>query len=299
MSFLTGVPSKKKAIIMAVAVTTLWSTSWIFIKIGLKEIPALPFAAMRYFLAFLILLPILLRNPTRRTIRALIWRDWLVLSGLAILTYSLNQGGLFIALSYLPNTTVSLLQNFSPAFIALLGSWMLKETVNRKQFLGMFILLTGALIFFLPLESYNMSIPGLIASIVTLMSNVFNSIFSRKILRAGMYPVMVMTGVCMGIGSIIMIITSRAWEVVPHISPGLWAILIYLALINTALAFVMWNTSLQRLTAFEANIINNTMLVQIAILSWIFLGDAITWKMAIGMGLVMGGAVLVNLRNNS
>ncbi len=299
MSFLTGIPSKRKAIIMAVAVTTIWSTSWILIKIGLKEIPALPFAAMRYFLAFLILLPWLARNPTRQTIRALAWRDWLVLTGLAILTYSLNQGGLFVALSYLPNTTVSLLQNFSPVFIALLGSMILRETVNRKQYLGMAILLTGALIFFLPLESYNMSIPGLIASLVTLMSNVFNSIFSRKILRAGKYPVMVMTGVCMGIGSVIMVITSQAWEVIPNISPLLWVILIYLAMINTALAFVMWNTSLQQLTAFEANIINNTMLVQIAILSWVFLGDIITWKMAAGMVLVMGGAVLVNLRNTN
>lgn len=284
---------------MAVAVTTIWSTSWIFIKIGLKEIPALPFAAMRYFLAFLILLPWLFRSPTWQTIKALAWRDWLVLTGLAILTYSLNQGGLFIALSYLPNTTVSLLQNFSPVFIALLGGWMLKESVNRKQYMGMVILLIGALIFFLPLESDNMSIPGLIASFVTLMSNVFNSIFSRKILRAGKYPVLVMTGVCMGIGSSIMVITSQAWLVVPRISASLWGILIYLALINTALAFIMWNTSLQKLTAFEANIINNTMLVQIAILSWIFLGDAISWKMALGMVLVMGGAVLVNLRNNS
>lgn len=165
--------------------------------------------------------------------------------------------------------------------------------------MGMVILLIGALIFFLPLESDNMSIPGLIASFVTLMSNVFNSIFSRKILRAGKYPVLVMTGVCMGIGSSIMVITSQAWLVVPRISASLWGILIYLALINTALAFIMWNTSLQKLTAFEANIINNTMLVQIAILSWIFLGDAISWKMALGMVLVMGGAVLVNLRNNS
>ena len=103
----------------------------------------------------------------------------------------------------------------------------------------------------------------------------------------------------MGIGSIVMILISRAWEVVPQISFNFWMILIYLAMINTALAFVIWNTSLQRLTAFEANIINNTMLVQIAILSWIFLGDVISWKMALGMALVMGGAVLVNFRNNS
>jgi drug/metabolite transporter (DMT)-like permease len=79
----------------------------------------------------------------------------------------------------------------------------------------------------------------------------------------------------------------------------MWVILLFLALVNTALAFILWNTSLTRLTAFEANIINNTMLVQIAILSWIFLGDAITWKMAAGMALVLGGAVLVNMRSNA
>jgi drug/metabolite transporter (DMT)-like permease len=295
----TGVPSKRKAVIMAVVVTTIWSTSWILIKIGLKEIPALPFASMRYFIAFFILMPGLLKSSTRQVIGALGWRDWLLLTGLALLTYPLNQGGLFVALSYLPNTTVSLLQNFGPVFIALLGGLMLKETVNGRQYLGMAVLIAGALVFFLPLQSINLSVPGLIASVVTLMSNVFGSLFSRKILRVGKYPVIVMTGVCMGIGSIVMMAGSAAWEWIPRISLHMWIILIYLALVNTAMAFMIWNTSLQRLTAFEANIINNTMLVQIAILSWIFLGDAITWKMAAGMALVMGGAVLVNLRGNT
>jgi drug/metabolite transporter (DMT)-like permease len=295
----TTVPSKRKAIIMAVAVTTIWSTSWIFIKIGLKEIPALPFASLRYFLAFLILLPWLLKSPTKQVIRALGWRDWLVLGGLALLTYALNQGGLFVALTYLPNTTVSLLQNFSPVFIALLGGLLLKEIVNRKQYMGMAVLLGGALIFFLPLQSYNMSIPGLIAAFVTMMANVFGSVLSRKILREGRYPVLVYTGVCMGIGAAVLMTFSRAWEWIPHLSLQMWCILGLLSMVNTALAFMVWNTMLQRLTAFEANIINNTMLVQIAILSWIFLGDVITWKMAIGMALVMGGAVLVNLRSAS
>ena len=293
------VPSRRNAIIMAIGVTTIWSTSWIFIKIGLKEIPALPFAALRYFFAFLMLLPWLMRNPTKGVIKALGWKDWLVLAGLAVLTYPLNQGGLFMALSFLPNTSVSLLQNFSPVFIALLGSLILKEMVNTRQYMGMGVLLAGALIFFLPLQSYNMSVPGLVASFVTLFSNVFNSVLGRKVLKEGRYPVLVLTGVGMGMGSIIMMVISRAWEWIPRLSPQMWAILLFLSCINTALAFTLWNTSLTRLTAFEANIINNTMLVQIAILSWIFLGDAISWKMAAGMALVLGGAVLVNMRNNA
>lgn len=284
---------------MAIGVTTIWSTSWIFIKIGLKEMPPLPFASLRYFFAFLILLPWLFKNPTRGVIRELGWKDWLVLVGLAVLTYPLNQGGLFVALAYMPNTSVSLLQNFSPVFIALLGGLILKEMVNSRQYLGMGVLLVGALIFFLPLQSYNMSVPGLIASFVTLFSNVFNSVLGRKVLKEGRYPVLVLTGVGMGMGSIIMMLISHGWEWIPRLSLHMWAILIFLACVNTALAFILWNTSLTRLTAFEANIINNTMLVQIAILSWIFLGDAISWKMAAGMGLVLGGAVLVNMRSNA
>jgi drug/metabolite transporter (DMT)-like permease len=110
--------------------------------------------------------------------------------------------------------------------------------------------------------------------------------------------VMVITGVCMGIGAIALAVGSAAWRWIPLMSLQTWGIVIILAATNTALAFTMWNLSLQKLTAFEANIINNTMLVQIAILSWIFLGDVITLKMAIGMFLVMGGAVLVNFNNS-
>jgi drug/metabolite transporter (DMT)-like permease len=66
MKIHAGIPSKRKAIFLAILVTTIWSTSWILIKIGLREIPALPFAAMRYSLAFLILLPFLFRIRTVR-----------------------------------------------------------------------------------------------------------------------------------------------------------------------------------------------------------------------------------------
>lgn len=296
---LSGVPSRRKAILLAIGVTTIWSTSWVLIKIGLKEIPALPFASLRYFFAFLILLPWLFGSPTKGVIRELNWKDWLLLAGIAILTYPLNQGSLFVALSFMPNTSVSLIQNFSPVFIALLGSLILKEMVNRRQYLGMLVLLAGAAIYFLPLDTSKLSIPGLIAAFVTLFSNVFNSILGRKVLKEGRYPVLVLTGVGMGMGSIVMMVISRAWEWIPRLSPQMWVILIVMAFINTALAFTLWNTSLTRLTAFEANIINNTMLVQIAILSAIFLGDIITWKMAAGMALVLGGAVLVNMRSNS
>ena len=39
-----------RAVVQALFVTFFWSTSWVLIKFGLKDIPALPFAGLRYTL---------------------------------------------------------------------------------------------------------------------------------------------------------------------------------------------------------------------------------------------------------
>lgn len=46
------------AILTALFVTVLWSTSWILVKVGLNEIPPHAFAGLRYVWAFLVLPPV-------------------------------------------------------------------------------------------------------------------------------------------------------------------------------------------------------------------------------------------------
>jgi drug/metabolite transporter (DMT)-like permease len=70
----------------------------------------------------------------------------------------------------------------------------------------------------------------------------------------------------------------------------------WLAVINTALAFTIWNYTLRTLTAMESSIINGTMLIQIAILAWIFLGEDISIMEITGMTIAVVGASLVQLK---
>ncbi|MGB5896153.1 MAG: EamA family transporter, partial [Ignavibacteriaceae bacterium] len=77
-----------KAILLALLVTFLWSTSFIIIKWGLAEIPPLTYAGLRYSLAFLCLLPFALNRKNRAVIKTLTKNDWFKL-----ITYGL----LFIA----------------------------------------------------------------------------------------------------------------------------------------------------------------------------------------------------------
>jgi len=50
------------------------------------------------------------------------------------------------------------------------------------------------------------------------------------------------------------------------------------------------------LSAVESSIINNTMLIQIAVLAWLFLGESLRTLGILGLGLAALGTLLVQLR---
>src|SRR5690606_7541763 len=102
-----------RAVLQALFVTFLWSTSWVLIKVGLEDIPPLTFAGLRYFLAFLVLLPIVARRRRSHSAEPVRARDWRRLAILGLLYYTVTQGAQFLALSLLPAVTISLLLNFT------------------------------------------------------------------------------------------------------------------------------------------------------------------------------------------
>ena len=79
------------------------------------------------------------------------------------------------------------------------------------------------------------------------------------------------------------------------------AVIVWLAVVNTALAFTWWNVCLRRLGAAEMAAINTLMAVQIPVLGWIFLDEAIGVSEAVGIAIVAGAvaAVAVNRRSSS
>jgi drug/metabolite transporter (DMT)-like permease len=99
----------------------------------------------------------------------------------------------------------------------------------------------------------------------------------------------------MGVGSLILLATGLAMDGMPRLDASGWAIIAWLAVVNTAIAFTLWNHTLRRLTAIESSLINNTMLIQIAVLAWVFLGESIGLREAFGLLLAVVGVLLVQL----
>jgi drug/metabolite transporter (DMT)-like permease len=293
------VPSSRRAhltpLLQALFVTFLWSTSWVLIKLGLKEIPALSFAGLRYTLAFLVLAPALLASPELRAqLRRLSRSDWLRLALLGIIFYSLTQGAQFVALDFLPAVTLSLILSFSPAAVALLGVSFLGERLGRRQWGGVLCFLLGALVYFLPLDVPFRGV-GLAVGVLAMLANSGGTLLGRSVNRRGDLHPLLVTVVSMGVGSLLLLATGLAVEGVPRLGVSAWGIILWLAIVNTAVAFTLWNHTLRRLTAIESSLINNTMLVQIAILAWLFLGEPIGARQAAGLLLAVLGVVLVQL----
>lgn len=285
-----------RAVLQALLVTFLWSLSFVLIKIGLEDIPALTFAGLRYSLAWLVLLPVALARPAgRASFRALGRADWGRLVLLGLIYYTLTQGAQFVALDHLPSASVSLVLNFSAVAIALLGMTFLSERLTLAQWGGVAISLVGAVIYFYPVNFPASEIVGLLAAGVALLSNAVASVLGRFINRGGSIPPLTVTTVSMGVGALVMLAVGLLTEGLPVLQARSWLIIGVLAVVNTAFAFWLWNVTLRTLTAAESGIINNTMLIQIGVLAWVFLGESLDRKAIVGLILAVLGTLAVQM----
>lgn len=291
--------SHTAAIFAALFVTVLWSSSFVIIKLGLNEIPPLTFAGLRYVIAVICLAPFAFKKDRVEEIKSLNKPQWIKLTVLGLLFITFTQGAQFLGLSLLPAVTVSLILNFTPVIVAVMGIFLISEYPTGLQWTGTALFIIGILIYFVPLQSEDNQLLGIIVMLVGVAANAGSAVLGRSLNRKGDLHPLTITIISMGIGSIILLTAGIIIQGFPAISLKNWLYLLWLAAINTAFAFTLWNLTLRTLSAMESSIINGTMLIQIAFLAWLFLDEPITFKEGIGMIVAGTGALLVQLKRKS
>lgn len=284
------------AIAQALLVTFLWSTSWVLIKFGLGEIPALTFAGLRYVLAFGCLLPFALRPAHRVALQGLSRREWGNLALLGVLFYALTQGAQFLALSLLPAITTSLLLNFTTVIVALVGAAFMAEKPHRLQWAGIVLNLAGVLLYFFPVALPAGQWVGIVVALTGVLANALGALLGRQVNRSHTLSPLLVTVVSMGIGGLLLLVAGIATQGLPTLSPAHWLTVGWLAVVNTAYAFTLWNRTLRQLSAVESSMINSTMLIQITLLAWFILGERLTGQEMAGLALAALGVGLVQWR---
>jgi len=284
-------------VLIALFVTFLWSTSWVLIKIGLHaSLPAVTFAGLRYVLAFLCLLPFVLFNPAhRRTLRFLPRAIWWQLILLGLLFYTLTQGAQYVSLAYLPAATLTLMLNLTLLLVAFGSLLLSREPPMPLQWLGIMLSVAGTLVYFLPLGNTSLQVIGLLAGLLCMLANAAASLLGRQVNFQSSLPPLLVTTISMGIGGLVLLGAGAAAQGFGDIGLQGWLIIVWLALVNTAFAFTLWNHTLRTLTAVESSIINSAMLPQIAVLAWLFLDEPLTLRQILGLAFVAVGTLVVQI----
>jgi drug/metabolite transporter (DMT)-like permease len=289
------------AVLQAIFVTVLWASSWVLIKLGLQaELPALTFAGLRYVLAFLCLMPFVLLNPVHRAaLKSLTQGDWSRLALLGFIFYTFTQGSQFLSLAYLPAAMVSLLLNLTPLVVGLFGIFFLREHPSLGQWFGISLTILGVAVFFLPLDLRAVPGLGLLVALGGVISNAASSLLGRQVNRLANSSPLIVTFISMGMGAVVLLLVGVLFQGFGELDVQGWLLIAWLAIVNTAFAFTLWNHTLRSLSAVESSIINSLMMPQIAVLAFLFLGETLNIREILGLVLVGLGVMVVQLRKRS
>ncbi len=283
-------PSRPLAIVEGVLVTLIWASSFVLVKKALDGLGPLTIAWGRYLLGFVFLLPFV--YPRRAAIRALPPRLWLRLLLIGLSSYTIGNGMLFWGLKYLPPMTVSLLGSTLPIIILVVGIFWLSEIPTRWQVLGVLGSVAGGVIFF----SSGLAVPNPLGLVFVAAGQAGFAAFAllgRDVARSGEVDTLVLTAVPLALGGVATLLIALPVEGLPAFAPQAWRIVLILALVNTALGYVLYNHALRVLTAFELNTILNFIPLATAVFAWRWLGDRLTPVQIVGMIVVIMGVFFV------
>src|SRR6266849_9226186 len=124
----------------------IWGSTWLFIKLGLNDLPPFTFAGIRFVITSAILLAIIkarrLSLPRRRA-------DWLLLATTGVLSFSLNYGLLFWGEQYISSGLAALLQATIPVFGLVIAHFYLPgERMTLPRVIGIVMGITGVAVIF-------------------------------------------------------------------------------------------------------------------------------------------------------
>jgi drug/metabolite transporter (DMT)-like permease len=249
--------------------------------------------SLRYIIASIVLISIALLRGEANEIREPGMLLKLLIFG--FLGYTIAQGLQCVGLFHLSAVSVTFILNFTPIIVLILGVVFLREYPTLLQIVGMTIVLLGAYLFF----NTQLTNGNLVGVLITLFSGLGWAAYlvsSRFLFIKDSLNPLGLTAFSMGFGTLFMTIGAFSFEGLPVVSTSGWGIILWLGVVNTALAFLLWNHALQKLEAFEISILQNTMLVQITLLSWLFLGEQLTTIKLISMTLVFVGVLIVQFK---
>src|SRR6185369_1352077 len=286
-----------KARLVWLVLCGIWGSTWLFIKLGLEDLPPFTFAAIRFIIAVAIVFSVIRirRLPLPRA-RA----DWTLLAVSGILSFGFNYGLVFWGEQYISSGLAALLQATLPAFgLVFAHLYLPGERLSWTRIGGVVLGVCGVgVVFSNQLEiAGRQALAGCVALILSAMFAAYSNVLVKKYGKH-LDPAILAAGQ-MFFGLLLLLAVGLSLEGNPlrfHWTPIAFVALIYLAVVGSVIAFLLYYWLVLNMDVTKSMLIALVTPVVAVLLGMIVLGEQIGWRTLAGGTMIMLGIAFIVVR---
>lgn len=281
------------AIAAFVALCLIWSSTWLAIKFGLRDLPPISFVAIRFAIAIVVLLAISIGRvrllPNRGDIKLLAWTG--------VLMFCVNYALLFWAELYVSSGLSAVLQATIPIFGMVFAHFIIpSEPLRGARIAGALLALGGVAVICSRLLDFG----GLLAfwGGVAIVFGAASAAYSNVVLKARairLAPAMIAAWQ-MIFGLVPLVVAGLVFEGNPlhfHWTPRAFFCLFYLAIPGSAVAFLLLYWLLPRMSVTNLQTISFITPPGAVLFGWLLGGESFSLWALLGGALILAGVWLI------
>ena len=275
----------------------IWGSTWLFIKLGLADLPPLTFAGIRFVIACTIILFFIfvrrIRLPRTR-------RDWVLLAITGILSFGLNYGLVFWGEQYISSGLAALLQSTLPAFGLVFAHLHLPgERLSWTRIGGVVLGVLGVGVVFSNQLTVagSQALAGCVALILSAMFAAYSNVLVKRYGK-NLNPAVLSAGQ-MFFGLLLLLAVGISLEGNPlrfHWTPIALISLLYLAVVGSVIAFLLYYWLVLNMDVTKSMLIALVTPVVAVLLGMIVLNEQIGWRTLAGGAMIISGIAFIVVR---
>src|SRR5579863_772817 len=289
-------PRPWKTLLAFAIIYFVWGSTFLFIRIGVREVPPFLLAAIRFLLAGLILYIWMLAHGERPPSS----RQWTSASILAILIFVLDYGLLFWAEQRVPSGLAAVMLATIPVFMALSEIIILRtQRLTARLALALLIGIAGVAVLVsrsLNLGGAPVDTMGAVALIIAAISWSIASALSRKLPLPS--SKVMSSGAQMLAGGVFLTVTAAALGEFRNFHPAAvsrqaWLALLYLTVAGSIVGFTAYVWLLHHESPTKVGTYAYVNPVVAVLLGYFFGGESLGLRTILGAALILVSVIVI------
>jgi len=275
----------------------IWGSTWLFIKLGLADLPPITFAGIRFVIACTILFSLIrIRHISLPRARA----DWILLATSGILSFGFNYGLVFWGEQYITSGLAALLQSTLPAFGLVFAHFHLpSERLTWTKIGGVLLGVFGVGVVFSNqlAVSGRQALAGCVALVLSAMFAAYSNVLVKRFGKH-LNPAVLSAGQML-FGLLLLLSVGIPLEGNPlkfHWTGMAVIAMLYLAIVGSVIAFLLYYWLVLNMDVTKSMLIALVTPVVAVILGMIVLDEEFGWRTLAGGAMIILGIGLIVVR---